>query len=112
MNESNKANNIDAHWTPPSEADLAGLTPLGRWLEENRAPRKAAAWKKALLAVLGFLALVNLFFRPYDPHFGLDSLPFFWPVFALLAGVAMVFLVKKIIQPRFLARPEDYYGDL
>ena len=93
-------------------ADLAALSPLGRWLEENRAPARAAAWKKALLAVLAALALVNLFLRPHEPHFGLDAWPLFWPAFGLGAGLVMVWLVKKVIQPYFLKRPEDHYGDL
>jgi len=99
-------------WSPPSQADLSALSPLGRWLEENRAPERAAAWKKFLFIVLAVLALANFFQGPREPHFGLDSLPLFWPVFGLLVGVVMVFLVKKIIQPLFLKRPEDYYGDL
>jgi len=110
MSEKNMTD--DASWAPPAEADLAVLSPLGRRLEENRAPLKAAAWKKACLAILGFLALVNFFLRPPEPHFGLDEMLLFWPVFGLIAGVVMVFLVKRIIQPFFLERPEDYYGDL
>jgi hypothetical protein len=31
-------------WSPPSQADLSALPSLGRWLEENRAPARAAAW--------------------------------------------------------------------
>ena len=104
--------NIPDTWSPPSEADLAHLSPLGRWLEKNRAPAKAATWKKALLVILGHLALANFILRPHEPHFGLDTLPLFWPVFGLAVGLAMIFLVKKIIQPYFLERPEDHYGDL
>jgi len=102
----------EPRWSPPSEADLSALSPFGRWLEKNRAPLPAASWKITLFAVLALLALANWFHRPHEPHFGLDALPFFWPVFGLAAGVVMVFLVKKIIQPLFLKRPEDYYGDL
>ncbi|MDR2934768.1 MAG: hypothetical protein LBV70_02615 [Candidatus Adiutrix sp.] len=99
-------------WSPPSEADLSALSPLGRWLEENRAPLRASAWKKALRLLLAVLAGANFVLRPHEPHFGLDALPLFWPLFGLAAGVFMVFLVKRIIQPCFLKRPEDYYGDL
>jgi len=99
-------------WAPPSEVDLSALSPLGRWLEENRAPLKTSAWKKALALFLAVIAALNFFIRPHEPHFGLDVLPLFWPVFGLVAGVVMVFLVKRIIQPFFLKRPEDYYGDL
>ena len=109
MSENHKT---EAAWQPPSEADLSGLSPFGRWLEENRAPLPAAAWKKALFAFLALLCLANLVLRPHEPHFGLDARPLFWPVFGLVLGVAMVFLVKKIVQPLFLKRPEDYYGDL
>ncbi|MCL2028926.1 MAG: hypothetical protein FWG97_00675 [Deltaproteobacteria bacterium] len=105
-------NRPGAPWTPPSEADLSSLSPLGRWLEKNRAPLRAKAWKKALILLLGHLAMANFILRPREPHFGLDSLPLFWPVFGLAAGLVMIFLVKKIIQPYLLERPEDYYGDL
>ena len=98
--------------TPASPADLAALSPLGRWLEENRAPVRAAAWKKTLLAILAALALINFLLRPHEPHFGLDAWPLFWPVFGLGAGILLVWLVKKVIQPYFLKRPEDFYGDL
>jgi len=97
-------------WTPPSEADLSALSPLGRWLEGNRL--RASAWKIALLLILALLALANFRLRPHEPHFGLDARPLFWPIFGLAVGVVMVFLVKRIIQPFFLKRPEDYYGDL
>ena len=102
----------DALAAPASQADLDALSPLGRWLEENRAPVRAAAWKKALLAVLAALALVNFLLRPSEPHFGLDAWPLFWPAFGLAVGAVMVWLVKKVIQPYFLVQPEDYYDDL
>ena len=104
--------NNETRWDPPSEADLSALSPLGRLLEKSRAPLPAASWKITLFAVLALLALANWFHRPHEPHFGLDALPLFWPVFGLAAGVFMVFLVKKIVQPLFLKRPEDFYGDL
>ena len=99
-------------WSPPSAADLSALSLLGRCLERNRAPFIALAWKIALLLLLALLALANFRLRPHEPHFGLDAQPLFWPLFGLVVGVIMVFLVKKIIQPCFLKRPEDYYGDL
>ncbi|MDR3038446.1 MAG: hypothetical protein LBV21_04020 [Candidatus Adiutrix sp.] len=92
--------------------DLAALTPLGRRLEENRTSARAAAWKKTLFAVLALLAGLNFFLRPAEPHFGPDAWPLFWPLFGLVTGLVMVWLVKKIIQPYLLKRPEDYYGDL
>jgi len=104
--------NTEPAWTPPSEADLSALSPLGRWLEKSRAPLSALAWKIALLLILAVLAVANFRLRPHEPHFGLDAQPLFWPVFGLVVGVVMVFLVKRIIQPCFLKRPEDYYGDL
>jgi len=102
----------ETSWSPPSAADLSALSPLGRRLEENRAPARASAWKKTFFALLALLALANFGLRPHEPHFGLDAQPLFWPAFGLVVGVIMVFLVKKIIQPCFLERPEDHYGDL
>ena len=104
--------NPEPAWSPPSEADLSALSPLGRCLEANRAPFKATVWKVLLLLFLALLALANFRLRPHEPHFGPDAQPLFWPLFGLAAGVIMIFLVKRIIQPCFLKRPEDYYGDL
>jgi len=98
-------------YKPASPQDLAKLDGLGRFLEENRTPEKRRAWKLALFAVLGLLVVLNLIVRNHHPHFGIDDIPGFWPVFGLVAGVVMVFFVKKIVQP-LIKRPEDYYGDL
>ena len=94
------------HPSPPSAAP----PPLGRWLEGNRT--RATAWKKAFHALLALLAGLNFVLRPEEPHFGADAWPLFWPLFGLLTGVGIIFLVKRIIQPWLLKRPEDYYGDL
>lgn len=82
---------------------------LGKFLQDQAA--KSRVWLKAFLAVLAALAAANLFLRPEHPHFGYDSLPFFWPVFGLGVGLVMVLAVKKIIQP-LIVRKEDYYDDL
>ena len=93
-------------------ADAAkGLDGLGAWLEQNRTPEKRRTWRLALFAGLGLLVVLNLFVRNHHPHFGIDWIPGFWPVFGFGVGVAMVFFVKKIVQP-LIKRPEDYYGDL
>ncbi|MDR3073915.1 MAG: hypothetical protein LBV01_04195 [Deltaproteobacteria bacterium] len=72
---------------------------------------KRGQWLKAFLSVLGALLALNIVFRPHEPHFGLDGYPFFWAVFGLGIGLAMVYVMKKIIQPR-IVRKEDYYGDI
>ncbi|KXS56664.1 MAG: hypothetical protein AMR96_01380 [Candidatus Adiutrix intracellularis] len=84
---------------------------LGHWLEKNRAPEQSCKWRTLLFGLLGLFMILNLFFHPHEPHFGVDAYPFFWPVFGLAGGIIMIFLVKKIIQPYFLARSENYYGD-
>ena len=98
-------------YKPASAQDLAKLDGLGRWLEENRTPEKLRIWKKALAAVMGLLVALNVLIRNHHPHFGIDWIPGFWAVFGLVAGVVMVFFVKKIVQP-LIKRPEDYYGDV
>lgn len=62
-------------------------------------------------AVLGLLLLLNVFIRPLHPHFGVDVYWGFWAVFGLGIGCAMVFVMKRIIQP-LIVRKEDYYGDI
>ena len=72
---------------------------------------KSGQWRKLFFAVLGGLLALNIVFQPHEPHFGLDDYPFFWAVFGLGIGLAMVYVMKKIIQPR-IVRKEDYYGDI
>ncbi len=70
------------------------------------------AWLlKALFGLLGFLVLLNLFIRPHEPHFGLDAYPGFWALFGLGVGLAMVYVMKRVVQP-LIVRKEDYYGDI
>lgn len=85
------------------------MSALGKFLQAQAA--NSRKWLKALLAVLAALAAANVFLRPEHPHFGYDSLPFFWPLFGLGVGLIMVLTVKKIIQP-LIVRKEDYYDDL
>lgn len=80
---------------------------LGAWLDQARA--NAQAWKKALFIVLAALVALNLFITTHHPHFAGEGLPGFWAVFALVATVVMVFVLKKIVYP-MLARPEDDNG--
>ncbi len=98
-------------WTAPSAADLARLDSFGRLLEENRTPEKRRTWRLVLFTVLGLLVVLNVVVPNHHPHFGVDEVPGFWPAFSFFMGVAMIFFVKKIVQP-LIKRPEDYYGDL
>jgi len=106
MSELNKTTDTIQH-----QASLAELSPLGRWLEENRQPGRLAIWKKIMFGILALLVVLNLVIPNHHPHFGVDSAPGFWPAFSFVMGVAMIFFVKKIVQP-LIKRPEDYYGDL
>ena len=94
-----------------SDPHISKLSPLGRWLEENRTPARRGLWRKVMFALLGVLVVLNFIIPNHHPHFGADKYPGFWPVFGLVIGVVMVFFVKKIVQP-LIKRPEDYYGDL
>lgn len=85
------------------------MSALGKFLQAQAA--NSRLWLMAFLAGLAVLAGINLFLRPEHPHFGYDRLPLFWPVFGLGVGLAMVFAMKKIIQP-LIVRKEDYYDDL
>jgi hypothetical protein len=84
---------------------------FGRILANQLAASRIKAWRCIFFLALLLVALLNLVITNHHPHFGWDKYPFFWPIFGLLVGLIMVFLVKKIIQP-FLKGPEDYYGDL
>ena len=95
--------------TGPTEA--RNLTGFGAWLESIRTPEERRAGRLVMLGTLGLLVVLNLFVPNRHPHFGIDDVPGFWPVFGFGLGVAMIFFVKKIVQP-LIKRPEDYYGDL
>ncbi len=71
----------------------------------------SSLWLKVYFGFLGFLLLLNIFLRPHEPHFGLDSWFGFWAVFGLGVGLVMIFVMKRIIQP-LIVRKEDYYGDI
>jgi hypothetical protein len=94
--------------TPESPEVRGGL---GGFLDRQLEPGRIRAWRLVFFLALALTALLNLLLRNHHPHFGLDVYPFFWPLFGLVAGVVLVFLVKKIIQP-IIKKPEDYYGDL
>jgi hypothetical protein len=85
--------------------------PLGRFLDSQLAPEKLRFWRRLFWAALALPVLLSLVVKNHHPHFGLDAYPMFWPLFGLLAGIILIFAVKKILQPA-IKRPEDHYGDL
>ncbi|MDR1080277.1 MAG: hypothetical protein LBQ79_04795 [Deltaproteobacteria bacterium] len=93
----------------PDNQEQAGA--LGRFLAAQLTPERIRTWRIIFFLALAVIALLNLVITNHEPHFGLDRYPFFWPVFGLVVGTVMVFLVKKIVQP-LIGRPEDHYGDI
>jgi len=77
---------------------------LKRWSENTK------TWKYIFFGVLLVLLVLNVPFVTHHPHFGLDKYPGFFAGFGLIVGLAMVIIMKKIVQP-FIKRKEDYYGD-
>ncbi|MEF2229353.1 MAG: hypothetical protein V3571_00335 [Pseudodesulfovibrio sp.] len=68
-------------------------------------------WRVIFFAVLAAMVVLNLFFHSHHGHFWhLDETPGFFAAFGLVVGLAMVIIMKKIVQP-FIKRKEDYYGD-
>ena len=84
------------------------LSPLGEFFEKQR--QKTGFWTLFMVAVLVVLVGLNFIWTPEHPHFGLDKYTGFWAAFGLFVGLAMVIIMKKIVQP-FIKREEDYYGD-
>ncbi|MDR2826286.1 MAG: hypothetical protein LBV76_05770 [Deltaproteobacteria bacterium] len=66
---------------------------------------------KLYFLLLAGLLFLNCFFRPHDPHFGLDAYVGFWAVFGLGIGLVIIHAAVRLVQPLTL-RKEDYYGDL
>lgn len=69
--------------------------------------------KTCIFAVLFFLGLAglvgaNLFVRPHEAEYVFDVYPGFWALFGLVGGLAMVIIMKKIVQP-MISRGDDYY---
>jgi len=68
-------------------------------------------WRIIFFVVLAVMVVLNFFVYSHHGHFWhLDEKPGFFAGFGLMVGLAMVIIMKKIIQP-FIARKEDYYGD-
>jgi hypothetical protein len=69
--------------------------------------------RTGVIAVLFFLGLAglvvaNVFVRPHEAEYVFDIYPGFWAVFGLICGLAMVIIMKKIVQP-MISRGDDYY---
>jgi uncharacterized ion transporter superfamily protein YfcC len=68
-------------------------------------------WRTIFFVVLAVMVGLNFFIHSHHGHFWhLDEHPGFFAGFGLIVGLAMVIIMKKIVQP-FIARKEDYYGD-
>ncbi len=86
-----------------SQNGLGGL--LAKWRDNWK------TWRIIFFAVLIVMVVLNFFIHSHHGHFWhLDEIPEFFAVFGIIVGLAMVIIMKKIIQP-FIAREEDYYGD-
>ncbi len=79
---------------------------FGMLLAELRARRGVFG----VLFFLGLAGLVgaNVFIRPHVVEFVYDAYAGFWPVFGLVVGLALVIVMKKIVQP-MISRGDDYY---
>ncbi|MGE4506168.1 MAG: hypothetical protein AB7D51_12540 [Desulfovibrionaceae bacterium] len=82
------------------------MTPLGEFFEKLRGNWKT--WRTVFYAVLAVLVGLNFVLNTHEPHFVLDAYPGFFAGFGLIFGLAMVILMKKIIQP-MIGRGEGYY---
>ena len=105
--QSEQSERLDWHQRLEQLKQAAKLT--GATLNKERG--RVELWLLGFFGFLGLLLFINLFARPEHPHFGIDAWWGFWAVFGLIVGVAMVFIMKRVIQP-LIVRKEDYYGDL
>jgi hypothetical protein len=83
---------------------------LGNFLDRMRTGRNVRAWRVGLFVFLGVTLVVNFFLYPRQAEYFLDNYPGHWAVFGLLVSVAMILIMKKIVQP-LLKRPEDKDDD-
>jgi H+/Cl- antiporter ClcA len=84
---------------------------LAKFLAAQLTPSRLKLWRRLFFGVLAGIAVLNVVVHNHHPHFGWDAKPLFWPAFGLIIGLALVLVVKKIIQP-LIKKSEDYYGDL
>ncbi|MDR3205128.1 MAG: hypothetical protein LBV23_10395 [Deltaproteobacteria bacterium] len=84
---------------------------LGAFLADQLSAERLRTWRIIFFLLLALIALMSLIIKNLHPHFGFDAYPFFWPIFGLVVGLVLIFVVKKIIQP-IIKRTEDHYGDL
>lgn len=82
---------------------------FGNWFETQRT-KNLAMWKWAFAIFLVVLMVLNLFIHPHHPEYHYDIYPGFWALFGLGVSVAMVFLMKVLLQP-FLVGPEEDDGN-
>jgi hypothetical protein len=66
----------------------------------------AKAWKIGLFVFLAAIVAVNFSIRPHEAEYRFDIYPGFWAAFGLSTTVLMVWIMKKVIQPR-IKRPEE-----
>jgi hypothetical protein len=66
--------------------------------------------RNIMLACLGLLALLNVFIRPHDPHFGLDAIPGFWALFGLVGAVTLAKGAKGLAHT-VLGKDENFYEE-
>lgn len=72
----------------------------------DRIRKYATAWKAALFVFLAAAVLANVYVRPHEAEYRLDAYPGFWAVFGLLTALAMVWVMKIVVQP-WIKRPEE-----
>ncbi len=82
---------------------------LGSWLEKTRTSHRTI-WKGLFFGFLALLVVLNFFIHPHHVEYVYDKYPGFWAVFGVGVATAMVFIMKKIIQP-LIVRPEDSEDD-
>lgn len=85
---------------------MAELTPLGAFFEKLR--EKGSTLLTVMYVILAVLVALNFIWNTHEPHFVIDKYTGFWAGFGLLFGLAMVIVMKKIVQP-FIARDEEFY---
>ncbi|MGE4293165.1 MAG: hypothetical protein AB7E32_13265 [Desulfovibrio sp.] len=85
---------------------MAELTPLGAFFEKLR--DKGSTLLKVMYVILAVLVGLNFICNTHEPHFVIDKYVGFWAGFGLLFGLAMVIVMKKIVQP-IIARDEEFY---
>lgn len=63
--------------------------------------------RRAFPILLAVLAALGFVIRPEHPHLEAEKFPLFWPLFAFVVCLALLFVAKRVAYPMLTFRGTD-----